>query len=66
MILLAADEIESCKVNAKTIYDQHCARLEPKSSKDKGEKKIMNLHDIYSVVNVGLLRVKCMLIESTE
>ena len=66
MILLAADEIESCKYNAKNIYDQHCAQLEYKSSKDKGEKKIVNLQDIYSVVNVGLLRVKCMLIESME
>jgi len=68
MILLAADEIESCKENAKNIYDQHHTQLENiyKSNKDKGEKKIMNLQDIYSVVNVGLLLVKCMLIESKE
>lgn len=64
MILLASGEIDSCLENAKNIHAQHLSTY--KTYKDKVEKKITSHSDIYGVVNVGLLLVKCMLIKSRE
>jgi hypothetical protein len=72
MILLAAGEIDSCKWNAREMYK----RLEDeyvksqthtqKSTGGTGFSSKWNRDDTYQYVNIALLYVKCLLIDSKE
>ena len=73
MILFSAGDIRSCKYNAAKLFKKVDEQLEKEKEREKDrqqplkegtQRKEIDKQYVYSYVNIGLLLVKCHMLES--